>query len=337
MDSPFVSVVIATYRREESLRKALISLAKQTYSNFEIVVVDDNNEQEWNRKVRDTVELFQQEFSNIKLRLVVNSTNKGSARARNIGIEEAKGKYICLVDGDDIVDKDYISSLYQVINKDGCAISVCGYLRFRDINELKDIIHNNNSYIENTDSYLKKVLYQKNQNLYSISAWGKMYSKEIFKNTKYPEGKIYEDIYVIADIMSQVEEVSIVDDNLYYYRNSDNSITNSSFGKGRMQVIDSCNQLINRVNKYYPNIIKGAYTFKYARTYESIMMILKDNKKNNYNNEYKVLNEYIKKYRLKIIFDKNTNISCKLSSFLSFFGNKISYFFYKKWKGWKNR
>ena len=102
MDSPFVSVVIATYRREESLRKALISLAKQMYSNFEIVVVDDNNEQEWNRKVRDTVELFQQEFSNIKLRLVVNSTNKGSARARNIGIEKSVGQYITFLDDDDV-------------------------------------------------------------------------------------------------------------------------------------------------------------------------------------------------------------------------------------------
>lgn len=102
MNFPYVSVIIATYRREESLRDALISLAKQTYTSFEIVVVDDNNNQEWNKKVRDTVEQFQQEFSNVKLRLVVNSTNTGSARARNIGIEKSIGKFITFLDDDDL-------------------------------------------------------------------------------------------------------------------------------------------------------------------------------------------------------------------------------------------
>ena len=138
MDSPFVSVVIATYRREESLRKALISLAKQTYSNFEIVVVDDNNEQEWNRKVRDTVELFQQEFSNIKLRLVVNSTNKGSARARNIGIEKSVGQYITFLDDDDVYLPNKIETQIKGMLDNNAAYSLTDLYLYNENDKLID-------------------------------------------------------------------------------------------------------------------------------------------------------------------------------------------------------
>ncbi|MBR2827685.1 MAG: hypothetical protein IKE70_00420, partial [Bacilli bacterium] len=85
----------------------------------------------------------------------------------------------------------------------------------------------------------------------------------------------------------------------------------------------------------YPKLIKGAYTFKYSRSFESIMMVLKDNKKNSYQKEYNIFNNIVKKYRFKIILDKDSKLSCKVSAFLSLFGNNISYYFYKKWKEWR--
>ena len=99
---PYISVVVATYRRADSLAKALASLAEQTYSNFEIVVVDDNGDTKWNEKVREVIAEFQSKYPEQKLHYVVNETNQGSANARNIGIQYCEGEYISFLDDDDI-------------------------------------------------------------------------------------------------------------------------------------------------------------------------------------------------------------------------------------------
>ena len=97
-----VSVIVATYRRDTALEAALESLAKQTYANMEIVLVDDNDDAVWNGKVAEIVETFRGRYPDVALQVIVNSPNQGSAKTRNIGIEAAKGEYITFLDDDDI-------------------------------------------------------------------------------------------------------------------------------------------------------------------------------------------------------------------------------------------
>ncbi len=97
-----VSVVVATYKREESLVKALDSLAVQTYSDFEIVLVDDNGNPDWNEKVDAIVESFRQSNPQVSLQHITNNPNQGSAKTRNIGIAAATGKYVTFLDDDDV-------------------------------------------------------------------------------------------------------------------------------------------------------------------------------------------------------------------------------------------
>ena len=110
MTLPYVSVVIATYRRDTSLKRALLSLVVQTYHDFEIVVVDDNSNEEWNKKVNDIVGQFQKEYSNVKLKHIVNIMNMGSAKSRNIGIDSSEGEYITFLDDDDVYLPDKIET-----------------------------------------------------------------------------------------------------------------------------------------------------------------------------------------------------------------------------------
>lgn len=97
-----VSVIIATYRREAELISALESLAEQTYKNFETVVVDDNADADWNSKVKNAVEEFCKNNPSMRVNYIANSSNRGSARTRNIGIDAANGEYITFLDDDDI-------------------------------------------------------------------------------------------------------------------------------------------------------------------------------------------------------------------------------------------
>lgn len=94
-----VSVVIATYKRDDALRNALQSLTTQTYKNFEVVLVDDNDNSEWTAKVQNVVNNFS---GLLNINYLINEHNMGSAATRNRGIAEAKGQYITFLDDDDV-------------------------------------------------------------------------------------------------------------------------------------------------------------------------------------------------------------------------------------------
>lgn len=108
-----VSVVVATYRRDADLKKALESLALQSYPDMEIVLVDDNSEGEWNSKVLAIVNEFKGKFPNVSLKYIVNDKNQGSAKTRNIGIDASSGEYITFLDDDDIYLKDKVKKQVQ--------------------------------------------------------------------------------------------------------------------------------------------------------------------------------------------------------------------------------
>lgn len=94
-----VSVIIATYRREVELKRALESIMHQTYKDIEIIVVDDNAEDKWNKKVKNIIDEICIHKSIIYIQ---NDINKGSAETRNIGIRKATGCYITFLDDDDV-------------------------------------------------------------------------------------------------------------------------------------------------------------------------------------------------------------------------------------------
>ena len=119
-----VSVIIATYRREQELKRALESLTKQEYKNFEIIIVDDNGCEEYNAKVSAIVEDFTKKNPKITLKLITNECNKGSAETRNIGIHAAEGKYITFLDDDDVYLPEKIGEQLEFMEKGGFDYSI---------------------------------------------------------------------------------------------------------------------------------------------------------------------------------------------------------------------
>ncbi len=97
-----VSVVVATYRRDAALAQALESLAAQTHTATEILLVDDNDHPEWNQKVEGIVDAFRAAHPTTDLTVIVNHPNQGSAKTRNIGIAAAAGEYVTFLDDDDV-------------------------------------------------------------------------------------------------------------------------------------------------------------------------------------------------------------------------------------------
>ena len=145
MPEPLVSVIVATYRRDEVLRNALESLAKQSYQNIEIIIVDDNGNAEWNAKVRSVTDAFGRRHPDAALTLIVNDPNQGAAKARNMGIAAAGGEYVTFLDDDDLYLEDKIKHQLEFMLEGGYDYSVTDLDLFYEDGRLAE--HRRRSYL----------------------------------------------------------------------------------------------------------------------------------------------------------------------------------------------
>lgn len=143
-----VSIIVATYRRADSLKKALESLAEQTYSNIEIVLVDDNADAVWNAKVFEIATDFGKKFPQIPLNHIVSESNQGSAKTRNIGIAAAKGEYITFLDDDDIYLPNKCKKQVEFMENGNYDFSITDLVLYNDSG--KEIDRRIRSYIKDT-------------------------------------------------------------------------------------------------------------------------------------------------------------------------------------------
>ena len=119
-----VSVIVATYRRDESLERALISLKNQQYKNIEVIIIDDNADKHFNEMVTGIVEKLKESSADLDIKLITNPVNMGSAETRNIGIREAEGKYITFLDDDDEYLPEKIKNQVEFMENGGYDYSI---------------------------------------------------------------------------------------------------------------------------------------------------------------------------------------------------------------------
>lgn len=144
-----VSVVVATYRRDQELRTALSSLAGQSYENLEIIVVDDNADAHWNKKVEAIFHDFRAMTRCTNIKLEVNKVNMGSAKTRNIGVSLATGDYITFLDDDDVYLPDKVSKQAALMDEGEYDYSITDLFLYNRNDVLIDKRVRN--YIKNTD------------------------------------------------------------------------------------------------------------------------------------------------------------------------------------------
>ncbi len=211
MKKPLVSVIVAVYNIEDYVEKCLESLAKQDYENFEVIIVDDGSTDK-SPEICDGFSGREKRFR------VVHKKNGGLSDARNVGIKEAKGELVCLVDGDDKVRENYVSELVSVLEEGEAEIAVCGFNKER---VEKKVVPGEQAAID---------LLVAAENL-NMVAWNKIYKKSLFIDNDiwYPVGKKYEDTLTTYKLLAAANKVAYTNKSLYIYNDSrEGSIMNSS-------------------------------------------------------------------------------------------------------------
>ena len=149
MDSK-VSIIVATYRRNDSLKKALHSLASQTYRQIEIILVDDNDNADFNNSVAQIADNLKTDNPDLDFRLIANHPNLGSAKARNVGIEAASGEFITFLDDDDVYLPDKVKNQLDFMERNSLDYSITDLFLYNDSDRLID--KRTRKYIKTVDS-----------------------------------------------------------------------------------------------------------------------------------------------------------------------------------------
>ena len=251
---PKISVIVPVYKVEKYLSRCVDSILKQSFIDFELILVDDGSPD----LCGDICEQYAASDNRV---IVIHRENGGLSAARNSGIEwslkNSDSEWITFIDSDDWLHPDYLMILLDCAKKFNTYISVCNFLRASDYS-INPVIKENLK----VRKYLTEDFFI-NFNLNAVIACGKLYKKNFFKNIRYPEGKLHEDEFTTYKILFECKEVCFVDEELYYYFVNETGITGGTiFGEWRPSRMDFIEAVQERLVYFKERNINSVYMWQ---------------------------------------------------------------------------
>ena len=317
-----ISIIVPVYNVEKYLNRCIDSLISQTYQNIEIILVDDGSTD----SSSEIVDGYLKKDNRIK---VFHKDNGGLSDARNKGIEISKGKYLSFVDSDDYVTNTYIETLYNTIIEYEADISICSYkVNYETGQILKK--GKNKKGVYSTEKALKNMLYHRD---FDVSAWAKLYKKELFNGIIFPKGRLFEDAATTYKLMMKSKRISYNLKEEYYYIIRDKSITTNSFNLQKMDLIVSTKEMFDEVSLNYPRLKKAAKRrLVYAYLSTLSQLVQSNDQSSKYEKQEQSIYNYIKKNGKSVLWDINAPIRDKVGILSLIFGIN----FYKEiWNSYK--
>lgn len=312
-----ISIIIPVYNTSAYLEKCVNSFLKQTYQNIEVLLIDDGS--------TDDSPSLCDKLMHIDSRVrVIHKKNGGLSDARNIGIEKAKGQLIMFYDSDDFVDYDYVNYLYSLKNKYKTQVSVCAY---NVVNEDGNTLYSVSGASENAitkEEFFKRML---NEEGITVSACFKLFDKELFRNVRFPIGKLCEDNGTTYKIIENAHgKIAYGNIAKCYYVIRAGSIMRSSFSLRKMDMIELTDQMCDYLDMHYDNL-KDLILRR--RIYSRFNVLRQMNyKEKSTKKQMNLIIKYIKSYKKFIITNKNVPSRDKIACILLCI-NKV--LFFKSW------
>ena len=194
---PLVSVIVPAYNVEKYLAPCLDSVLNQTFSDFEIIIIDDGSTDR-------TPEVISKYSIDPRIRFLTQQ-NSGISVARNQGLKMSRGQYLCYIDSDDLIAKDYLEKLITpLLQNPEIDITVCGY---------QEVCQTHHFLIKQQDL--------------DILIWNKMYRKNLFTDNRilYPAGQIHEDNLTTYKLFFAAKNIQYLAEELYFYQRRNSYIT----------------------------------------------------------------------------------------------------------------
>ena len=213
---PLISIIIPIYNVEHYLHRCVDSVIKQTYTNIEIILVDDGSP--------DNCPHICDEYASKDNRIIViHKENGGLSDARNAGLESCTGEYVSFVDSDDWIHERYIEKLFQIIKKNNADIAISRFLKTdgtKSIPQTKEVFFT----ISPKEAIINCTTGSKPEFVISCS---KLYKRNLFEGVRFPPKKYHEDEFTTYILFYKAQRIAYTSQYLYYYFTRTNSITAS--------------------------------------------------------------------------------------------------------------
>lgn len=313
-----ISIVLPVYNTEKFLRRCIDSILNQTFSNFELIIVNDGSPD-------NSKEIMEEYAKKDKRIITIYKENGGPSDAKNKGIEysfeNSQSQWITFIDSDDCIHPQYLELLYNAVKKDNTQISVCEISRFKSDEEIKELISSTNfnenqeNYYNHTKlssqqlylNYTKKIVY--------VGPWAKLYKKSLFSEIRFPKGKLWEDLATTYKFILSVDYCSTVEHPLYYYFVNPEGIIQRKWTPKRLDEFEAYEQQLEffKPQPKYAEIYKSLQlTYIKAINYSYYLLsnsqLEKKEKKHYKKLLTKKMRKAIKEYDKKLSFNENKGI-----------------------------
>lgn len=238
---PTISVIVPVYKVEPYLRRCVDSILAQTFTHFELILVDDGSP--------DNCPAICDEYAAKDSRVrVIHQENGGLSAARNAGIDWAfansDSQWITFIDSDDVVYPQYLELLLDAAVRNNADVSVCGLISFSD--ELSERIEYNfegEKVLTPQGACLALYTNPKERAIY-VSACTKLYRKRLFSSIYFPVGRIHEDQFTTYKLLYTAEYLVEIGARLYGYYENSSSISRSAFSLKRYDDLVACTEAV---------------------------------------------------------------------------------------------
>lgn len=260
-----ISVIVPIYKVQDYLDECIESIINQTYSNIEVILVDDGSPD----RCPQMCDEWAKRDSRIR---VVHKKNGGLSSARNAGLDVAKGEYISFVDSDDFICKDALDNLYNKIKGDKSIGITSGLIyRYQDgsISIFKDQWFCSKDMEISASEFLLETMSQKT----SYTVWNKLYRRDVIGNTRFREGRNNEDTLFMYDLGKNIVNLNVcmveIPHYVYYYRYREDSICTTAkipleidiLGNYELMMEDCKNTNSRLYNVLYLSYVRTLYGF----------------------------------------------------------------------------
>ena len=287
MDSlPLISVIVPAYNSEKWLKDCCRSVFCQSYPNVELIIVDDGSTDR-------TLALAKELAAEKEDVRVIHTENGGVCRARNTGLEAARGEYITFLDADDVLVSNCLEVLYSGMIREDADI-VIGWKSNMTSNGV-DIgcpYERNSGTFCGTDAL--KLSLEDHPAMYAV--WGKLYKRDAIGDVRFVEGRrVHEDSFFVFECLLKKPKVVICDETVLRYRISENSASRSDFSDKFFDILYFAQRKKALVEEYYPGFLPLAENVIVKADMALLKNLLKTNDPRYRECEKKALNEVLKK------------------------------------------
>lgn len=303
-----ISVIVPVFNASQYLPRCIQSILGQTYSTWELILVDDGSTD------NSFVLCKQYEKENPQKIRTFHQVNSGASIARKRGIAEANGEFLMFVDSDDIVEDDYLERLYKAMNQYGVKIAACDQIKHQ---EGTDLIVDRSGEVMLLDD---KVMHDRFFKYQFWGFWGKIYHKSVFKGIYFPEYTINEDYVVMAQLFDRYKQMAYVPMGLYHYMTHRESLSHQKLSKRMFDEYYNKLWVKDFYAKKNPRYLRHAEAQLTETCIKLIRSVSMEDKENIYQNIKGDMQGYLRSNLLAILNNPFLKIGLKfmvLKSFLS--------------------